>query len=61
LLVKGASILVIASLIALAISGAIGARLGGGNKLKAAARVFVGGGLAMAITALIGRLIGGGI
>jgi VIT1/CCC1 family predicted Fe2+/Mn2+ transporter len=58
LLVKGASVLVVASLIALAISGAIGARLGGGNKLKAAARVFVGGGLAMAITALIGHLIG---
>ncbi len=50
--------IVIASLLALAISGAIGAFLGGGNRLWAAARVFVGGGIAMAVTALIGHLIG---
>ncbi len=46
------------SLLALAISGAIGAYLGGGHRLKAAFRVFFGGGAAMAITALIGHLIG---
>lgn len=50
--------IVIASLIGLAISGAIGAVLGGGHKIMAAARVFVGGGAAMAITAFIGHLIG---
>ncbi len=50
----------ISSLIALAISGAIGAFVGGGHRLIAAARVFVGGGLAMAITYFIGHLIGGG-
>jgi VIT1/CCC1 family predicted Fe2+/Mn2+ transporter len=49
---------VIASLVALGISGAIGAFLGGGNRLWAAARVFIGGGVAMAITALIGHIIG---
>lgn len=46
------------SLATLAVSGAIGARIGGGNKLWAASRVLLGGGLAMAITALIGRVIG---
>jgi len=49
---------VVASLIALAISGAIGAYIGGGHKIRAAVRVFVGGGAAMAITALIGHIIG---
>ena len=53
--------IVIAAMIALAISGAIGAYLGGGHKLRAAARVFVGGGIAMAITALIGHIIGSNI
>ena len=51
-------ILVIASLTALAISGAIGAFIGGGHRLRAASRVFIGGGAAMAITAFIGHLIG---
>jgi VIT1/CCC1 family predicted Fe2+/Mn2+ transporter len=46
------------SLIALAISGAVGAFLGGGHRARAAARVFFGGGAAMAITALIGHFIG---
>ncbi len=50
--------IVIASLAALAVSGATGAMVGGGHKVLAAARVFVGGGAAMAITALIGHLIG---
>jgi vacuolar iron transporter family protein len=55
---ESALAIVLASLVALAVSGAVGARLGGGNKLRAAARVFVGGGLAMAVTSLIGHLIG---
>ena len=50
--------IVISSLIALGISGAIGAIVGGGHRFIAAMRVFVGGGAAMAITALIGHLIG---
>lgn len=50
--------IVIASLVALAGSGAVGAFLGGGHRVLAAARVFVGGGAAMAITAFIGHLIG---
>lgn len=50
--------IVISSLIMLAISGAIGAFIGGGHKLIAASRVFFGGGAAMAITAFIGHLVG---
>jgi VIT1/CCC1 family predicted Fe2+/Mn2+ transporter len=50
--------IVASSLAALAIAGAVGAYFGGGNKLWAAGRVFIGGGLAMAITAFIGHLIG---
>jgi VIT1/CCC1 family predicted Fe2+/Mn2+ transporter len=50
--------IVVASLIMLAISGAVGAYIGGGHKIRAAARVFVGGGAAMAITFAIGHLIG---
>ncbi len=50
--------IVIFSLIALAISGGIGAYIGGGHRVRAALRVLVGGGVAMAITALIGNLIG---
>jgi VIT1/CCC1 family predicted Fe2+/Mn2+ transporter len=54
----GALAIVIFSLIALAMSGAIGAYIGGGHRIRAALRVFLGGGAAMAITALIGHLIG---
>jgi VIT1/CCC1 family predicted Fe2+/Mn2+ transporter len=50
--------IVISSLALLAVSGAIGASIGGGHRVRAALRVFVGGGLAMAITALIGHIIG---
>jgi VIT1/CCC1 family predicted Fe2+/Mn2+ transporter len=56
---KSALTIVLISLLALAISGSIGAYIGGGNRLRAALRVFVGGGVAMAATALIGHLIGG--
>jgi VIT1/CCC1 family predicted Fe2+/Mn2+ transporter len=54
----GAWAIVILSLIALAISGAIGAYIGGGHRVRAAARVFFGGGAAMAITSLIGHIVG---
>lgn len=50
--------IVIASLVMLGVSGAIGAIIGGGHKVIAAARVFLGGGAAMAITALVGHLVG---
>ncbi len=50
--------IVVLSLVALAVSGGIGAYLGGGHRIRAAVRVLVGGGVAMAITALIGHLIG---
>lgn len=55
---NGVWIITIASLATLFISGAISAYVGGGNKLKAALRVGIGGGIAMAITFLIGHLIG---
>lgn len=53
-----AAAIVLASLVMLGVSGSVGARIGGGNRLVAAARVFVGGGAAMAITALVGRIVG---
>ncbi|MFD1328831.1 VIT1/CCC1 transporter family protein [Mycoplana ramosa] len=57
-----ASILVyavaIASLIFLAILGAVGARAGGANVIKATARVTFWGALAMSLTAGIGALVG---
>jgi vacuolar iron transporter family protein len=57
----GALAITITSLVALAISGAAGAYIGGGGKVRASLRVFVGGGLAMAATYSIGLLIGGGL
>ncbi|HEX7633127.1 MAG TPA: VIT family protein [Candidatus Saccharimonadales bacterium] len=56
-----ATLIVIFSLVALAISGAIGAFIGGGHRVRAASRVFFGGGAAMAITALIGHIVGGAV
>ncbi|MGZ6005580.1 MAG: VIT1/CCC1 transporter family protein [Candidatus Saccharimonadales bacterium] len=50
--------IVTSSLITLAISGAVGAYIGGGHRVRAASRVFFGGAAAMAITALIGHLVG---
>lgn len=49
---------VVASLICLAALGAIGARAGGAEPLRATARVVFWGALAMALTAAIGRLSG---
>lgn len=51
----------LASLIALAITGAVGAYLGQSKVLKPTFRVAVGGALALAATWLIGSLIGGGL
>jgi VIT1/CCC1 family predicted Fe2+/Mn2+ transporter len=47
-----------ASLISLAVLGAIGARLGGAPMIPAAVRVAIGGALAMGITALVGKFFG---
>lgn len=58
---SGASLwsIVVVSLAALALSGTVGAAIGGGRKVRAALRVFLGGGFAMLITFLIGHLVGG--
>jgi VIT1/CCC1 family predicted Fe2+/Mn2+ transporter len=45
-------------LAALAITGWIGATIGGGSKLRASARVVLGGALALAVTFGIGNLLG---
>jgi len=47
-----------ASLAFLALLGAVGARAGGANILRATVRVTFWGALAMAITAAIGKLVG---
>lgn len=53
--------IVIVAMVALGISGAVGAFIGGGNKVWASFRVLLGGGIAMAVTALIGHIIGSSI
>ncbi|MDN5274668.1 MAG: Membrane protein [Candidatus Saccharibacteria bacterium] len=58
---SGGMIIAALSLVGLAVSGAVGAYIGGGHRLIASLRVFVGGGIAMAITYFIGHLIGGGV
>lgn len=45
-------------LLALGITGWIGAAIGGGSKVKAAARVVIGGALALATTFAIGSMLG---
>jgi len=45
-------------LVALALTGALGAWIGGGSRMRAAVRVVVGGALALAATFLIGNLLG---
>lgn len=54
----GAWPMVIVTLIFLAVFGAVGAIIGGGSKLRAGMRVFIGGGIAMAVTALVGSIVG---
>jgi VIT1/CCC1 family predicted Fe2+/Mn2+ transporter len=46
------------TLAGLAALGAVGARLGGASRSRAAVRVLVGGALALAVAALVGRLAG---
>lgn len=55
---SGAWEITVVSLIALAVSGAVGAVIGGGHRVWAAFRVLIGGGLAMAVTFGIGHLVG---
>jgi VIT1/CCC1 family predicted Fe2+/Mn2+ transporter len=45
-------------IVALALTGAIGARLGGARALRPTIRTVVGGGLALLLTFLIGHLLG---
>jgi len=52
---------VIAVLIALVVTGAVSAGLGGAPKLRAVIRNVIGGGLALAITYVIGHLVGAAI
>ncbi|HEY8754607.1 MAG TPA: VIT family protein [Arthrobacter sp.] len=47
-----------AVLVALAVTGALGAWIGGGSKMRAAVRVVVGGALALAATYSVGNLLG---
>jgi VIT1/CCC1 family predicted Fe2+/Mn2+ transporter len=47
----------VAVLVALAITGALGAWIGGGSKWRAAVRVVIGGALALIATFLIGNLL----
>lgn len=54
----GAWAITLSSLVALAISGATGAMIGGGQQLRASMRVLIGGGAAMAVTYVIGHIIG---
>lgn len=52
---------VLITLIALAITGAISAKLGGAKPVRAVVRLVVGGGLALAVTYLVGTLLGTGM
>ena len=52
------AIVSVASLLFLAVLGAVGAKAGGANALKASVRVSFWGALAMALTAVIGALFG---
>ncbi|WP_344464934.1 VIT family protein [Kitasatospora kazusensis] len=48
-------------LVALALTGALSAQLGGSKKAPAVARLVIGGALAMAVTFGVGRLVGGSV
>jgi vacuolar iron transporter family protein len=52
---------IVTTLIALAVLGDIGARLGGARRLRAAIRVLVWGAAAMAVTSAIGALVGAAV
>lgn len=51
-------VIVLVSMVLLAVSGAIGGRVGGASVRRAALRVLAGGSLAMAVTAVIGKIVG---
>ena len=55
---NGSVTMIVISLAFLAVSGFVGAVIGGGNKIVAALRVLLGGGIAMAVTAFIGHVLG---
>jgi VIT1/CCC1 family predicted Fe2+/Mn2+ transporter len=55
------AVLAATGLVMLAILGAVGGRLGGAPRGRAALRVVLGGGIAMAATALIGGLVGAAV
>jgi VIT1/CCC1 family predicted Fe2+/Mn2+ transporter len=55
------SVTAVVTLIALALLGAVGARVGGARRRPAVIRLVVLGGVAMAITSLIGRAVGAGV
>ena len=61
LIVLRIPVTVVAVLLALVLTGAVSARLGGAPKHSAVLRNFVGGGLALAVTYLIGHLVGAAI
>lgn len=48
----------VAVLLALALTGAVSAALGGASKVRAVGRLVVGGALAMAVTFAVGQLVG---
>jgi VIT1/CCC1 family predicted Fe2+/Mn2+ transporter len=51
-------LIAVSALIGLGALGALGARVGGAPRGRAAMRVLIGGGLAMGVTALVGHLAG---
>lgn len=53
-----ATLVIVVSMLALGVLGWLGAYLGGASRLRAIARVLVGGAVAMAITMGIGALVG---
>jgi VIT1/CCC1 family predicted Fe2+/Mn2+ transporter len=52
------ALLIGVTVIGLALLGTLGAVFGGGNRVRAAGRVVIGGCIAMAVTALVGALVG---
>jgi VIT1/CCC1 family predicted Fe2+/Mn2+ transporter len=55
------AVVVAVSLVALALLGVLGARLGGAPPFRAAVRVLVGSGLAMALAAAVGAIVGSAV
>ena len=55
------TLVVLATLVALALLGSVGAQLGGAPKVRATLRVLVGGGAAMGVVALVGHLAGSAV